>query len=285
MRRGWHITGYEEKWNVGRELRRAASSKRLVQPVAAGFWAGDWAWGSPLWLTLASGPTAPPTGPRPSHCSRAASSPSPVNSRPQGCCNLHFWREHKTVVSLTQGLWPKGSAAVSTRGKGGQGPGRALSRPSHLRPTLTLWQVQQEPTGPWIPWIFATERKLTQVSGGTPQRAARQVCRWSGRVLQEGRRVVCAGESVTLSFWWGPSWSGESHGRAAWGGWRSGNRKWGGSRRRHRNQKWGRWGRQGSRGGSCRSRNSGFHRRAWSLGVEAFGKAGTLICGEEASNT
>lgn len=119
-------------------------------------------------------PMPPPTVPCPHHYP-ARPPPTALNSRPGGCCNLHFWREHKTVVSLTQGLWPAGPAAVSARGAGSRGEGEDCTDRLVRDPFSVPDKCNEHPVSPsWVPGRPNTEP--TQPSG-TPGPAGRSAGR------------------------------------------------------------------------------------------------------------
>lgn len=159
---------------MGRELCRAASSGG-VSAAGGGGGGAPAAWGLPQRPSCPSGAHAPTHSPLPPPLPRARPPPTALNSRPGGCCNLHFWREHKTVVSLTQGLWPAGPAAVSARGAGSRGEGEDCTDRLVRDPFSVPDKCNEHPVSPsWVPGHPNTEP--TQPSG-TPGPAGRSAGR------------------------------------------------------------------------------------------------------------
>lgn len=152
---------------MGRELCRAASSGGVS--AAIGGWGTP---GSPSAFLLSQWcPCLHPYSPAPTIYPKRPP-PTALNSRPGGCCNPHFWREHKTVVSLTQGLWPAGPAAVSTQGAGSRGEGEDWTDRLVRDPFSFPDKCSEHPLSPSsVPGLPDTEP--TQPSG-TPGPAGRQ---------------------------------------------------------------------------------------------------------------
>lgn len=117
----------EAKRNVGRELRAAAFPQRApADSLSRGLGLG-----SPSAPTRAQGPPVS----RPHH-DPAWPPPTAPDWRPCRCCNPRFWREHKTVVSLTQGSGLRAlqlslPEAKAGRGEGGNSTIISCEIPSH----------------------------------------------------------------------------------------------------------------------------------------------------------